>query len=128
MSLQQCACPYGLGSTVTSKPYIQVAGKQFAAHKLHQIAFLTFFMCAPSRQRVSVCVQTPNFNALSGVSLAAAFMSLSYSTIAFAGSLNVGQQPGVLSVCMCIAVDQLKHTCSFLQLIMCQCKCRMVRA
>lgn len=42
----------------------------------------------------AVLLQTPNFNALSGVSLAAAFMSLSYSTIAFAGSLNVGQQPG----------------------------------
>ena len=41
-------------------------------------------------------LQAPNFNSLSGVSLAAAFMSLSYSTIAFAGSLNVGKQPGEL--------------------------------
>lgn len=40
-------------------------------------------------------LQAPNFNSLSGVSLAAAFMSLSYSTIAFAGSINVGKQPGV---------------------------------
>lgn len=39
-------------------------------------------------------LQAPNFNSLSGVSLAAAFMSLSYSTIAFAGSINVGKQPG----------------------------------
>jgi len=38
-------------------------------------------------------LQAPNFNSLSGVSLAAAFMSLSYSTIAFAGSINVGRQP-----------------------------------
>ena len=40
-----------------------------------------------------LCLQAPNFNSLSGVSLAAAFMSLSYSTIAFAGSINVGKQP-----------------------------------
>ena len=39
--------------------------------------------------------QAPNFNSLSGVSLAAAFMSLAYSTIAFAGSINVGKQPGM---------------------------------
>lgn len=43
------------------------------------------------------CVQAPNFNSLSGVSLAAAFMSLAYSTIAFAGSINSGRQPGMLS-------------------------------
>ena len=42
------------------------------------------------------CVQAPNFNSLSGVSLAAAFMSLAYSTIAFAGSINSGRQPGML--------------------------------
>lgn len=40
-----------------------------------------------------IIIQAPNFNSLSGVSLAAAFMSLSYSTIAFAGSINVGRQP-----------------------------------
>jgi len=45
-------------------------------------------------------LQAPNFNSLSGVSLAAAFMSLSYSTIAFAGSINVGRQPGMFAYVM----------------------------
>ncbi|XP_021299686.1 lysine histidine transporter-like 6 isoform X1 [Herrania umbratica] len=35
--------------------------------------------------------QLPNFNSVAGVSLAAAIMSLSYSTIAWAGSLSHGQ-------------------------------------
>ncbi|KAL2529095.1 Lysine histidine transporter 1 [Forsythia ovata] len=37
----------------------------------------------------------PNFNAISGVSLAAAVMSLSYSTIAWGASVDKGVQPGV---------------------------------
>ncbi|KAL3526325.1 hypothetical protein ACH5RR_010981 [Cinchona calisaya] len=37
----------------------------------------------------------PNFNAISGVSLAAAVMSLSYSTIAWGASVKKGVQPGV---------------------------------
>ncbi|KAJ7970699.1 lysine histidine transporter 1 [Quillaja saponaria] len=37
----------------------------------------------------------PNFNSISGVSLAAAIMSLSYSTIAWAASANKGVQPDV---------------------------------
>lgn len=37
----------------------------------------------------------PNFNSISGVSLAAAVMSLSYSTIAWAASANKGVQPNV---------------------------------
>lgn len=36
--------------------------------------------------------QLPNFNAISGISLAAAVMSLSYSTIAWADTVNVGQR------------------------------------
>ncbi|KAL3691111.1 hypothetical protein R1sor_004762 [Riccia sorocarpa] len=39
--------------------------------------------------------QLPNFNAISGVSLAAAVMSLSYSTIAWAAPLHYGKMPGV---------------------------------
>jgi amino acid permease len=37
----------------------------------------------------------PNFNSISGVSLAAAVMSLSYSTIAWRASVNKGVQPNV---------------------------------
>ncbi|VFQ73507.1 unnamed protein product [Cuscuta campestris] len=37
----------------------------------------------------------PNFNSISGVSLAAAVMSLSYSTIAWGASVDKGVQPGV---------------------------------
>ncbi|MBA0556518.1 hypothetical protein Golob_026608 [Gossypium lobatum] len=37
----------------------------------------------------------PNFNSISGVSLAAAVMSLSYSTIAWAASIGKGVQPNV---------------------------------
>ncbi|KAF2316467.1 hypothetical protein GH714_041808 [Hevea brasiliensis] len=37
----------------------------------------------------------PNFNSISGVSLAAAVMSLSYSTIAWAASIHKGRQPDV---------------------------------
>ncbi|GJT49370.1 lysine histidine transporter 1-like protein [Tanacetum coccineum] len=37
----------------------------------------------------------PNFNSISGVSLAAAVMSLSYSTIAWAASLDKGVQPNI---------------------------------
>ncbi|KAL3510849.1 hypothetical protein ACH5RR_030250 [Cinchona calisaya] len=39
--------------------------------------------------------QLPNFNSVSGVSLAAAIMSLSYSTIAWVGSLSRGRVPNV---------------------------------
>ena len=40
------------------------------------------------------CMQCPNFNALSIISLLAAIMSLTYSTIAIGGSLAAGRQPG----------------------------------
>ncbi|KAJ3708176.1 hypothetical protein LUZ61_011881 [Rhynchospora tenuis] len=42
-----------------------------------------------------VLSQLPNFNSISGVSLAAAVMSLSYSTIAWAASVNKGKQSDV---------------------------------
>lgn len=42
-----------------------------------------------------VLSQLPNFNSMSGVSLAAAVMSLSYSTIAWATSIEKGRQPGI---------------------------------
>ncbi|KAH7664184.1 Amino acid/polyamine transporter 2 protein [Dioscorea alata] len=42
-----------------------------------------------------VLSQLPNFNSISGVSLAAAVMSLSYSTIAWGASVDKGKQPGV---------------------------------
>ncbi|KAL0905284.1 hypothetical protein M5K25_023693 [Dendrobium thyrsiflorum] len=42
-----------------------------------------------------VLSQLPNFNSISGVSLAAAVMSLSYSTIAWGASAHKGKQEGV---------------------------------
>ncbi|KAB2610096.1 lysine histidine transporter 1-like [Pyrus ussuriensis x Pyrus communis] len=42
-----------------------------------------------------VLAHLPNFNSISGVSLAAAVMSLSYSTIAWTASLHKGVQPDV---------------------------------
>ncbi|KAK6931467.1 Amino acid transporter, transmembrane domain [Dillenia turbinata] len=56
--------------------------------------------CTSFRQSYWICIfgsihfllaQLPNFNSVSGVSLAAAVMSLSYSTIAWVGSLTHGQ-------------------------------------
>ena len=40
--------------------------------------------------------QAPNFNALAGVSLLAAIMSLTYSTIGIGGSIATGRQPGTV--------------------------------
>ncbi|XP_074581733.1 lysine histidine transporter 2-like [Curcuma longa] len=42
-----------------------------------------------------VLAQLPNMNSISGISLAAAVMSLSYSTIAWVASAKKGQQPNV---------------------------------
>ncbi|KAH9792129.1 Lysine histidine transporter 1 [Citrus sinensis] len=42
-----------------------------------------------------VLAHLPNFNSISGVSLAAAVMSLSYSTIAWSASVHKGKQPNV---------------------------------
>ncbi|KAA8529196.1 hypothetical protein F0562_034005 [Nyssa sinensis] len=60
--------------------------------------------CTTVRQSYWICIfggihfflsQLPNFNSVSGVSLAAAIMSLSYSTIAWVGSLSHGQMENV---------------------------------
>ncbi|XAR65401.1 hypothetical protein NMG60_11009523 [Bertholletia excelsa] len=60
--------------------------------------------CTPIRQSYWICIfgglhfflsQLPNFNSVSGVSLAAAVMSLSYSTIAWVGCLSRGQVENV---------------------------------
>ncbi|GLT73086.1 hypothetical protein SLA2020_449680 [Shorea laevis] len=60
--------------------------------------------CTPLRQSYWILIfgslhfflsQLPNFNSVAGVSLAAAIMSLSYSTVAWAGSLAHGQVDNV---------------------------------
>ncbi|XP_051120585.1 lysine histidine transporter 1-like isoform X2 [Andrographis paniculata] len=68
------------------------------AHQLicpncHDIRLTYFIMIFASCH--FVLAHLPNFNAISGVSLAAAVMSLSYSTIAWAATLNKGIQPGI---------------------------------
>lgn len=55
---------------------------------------LTFFIMIFASAHF-VLSHLPNFNSISGVSLAAAVMSLSYSTIAWAASANKGVQPDV---------------------------------
>ncbi|EPS70921.1 hypothetical protein M569_03830, partial [Genlisea aurea] len=55
---------------------------------------LTFFIMIFASVHF-VLSHLPNFNSISGVSLAAAVMSLSYSTIAWAASADKGVQPGV---------------------------------
>jgi amino acid permease len=55
---------------------------------------LTFFIMIFASAHF-VLSHLPNFNAISGVSLAAAVMSLSYSTIAWAASAEKGVQPDV---------------------------------
>ncbi|KAJ0629909.1 putative amino acid transporter, transmembrane domain-containing protein [Helianthus annuus] len=55
---------------------------------------LTFFIMIYGSVHF-VLSHLPNFNSLSGISLAAAIMSLSYSTIAWGASLDKGVQPNV---------------------------------
>ncbi|GAV85761.1 Aa_trans domain-containing protein [Cephalotus follicularis] len=55
---------------------------------------LTYFIMIFSSVHF-VLSHLPNFNSIAGVSLAAAVMSLSYSTIAWAASLHKGVQPDV---------------------------------
>ncbi|CAI9777277.1 unnamed protein product [Fraxinus pennsylvanica] len=55
---------------------------------------LTYFIMIFASVQFVLC-HLPNFNAIYGVSLAAAVMSLSYSTIAWGASLNNGVQPHV---------------------------------
>ncbi|CAA7036352.1 unnamed protein product [Microthlaspi erraticum] len=67
---------------------------------LKQFVEITCSTCTPVRQSYWILAfggvhfllsQLPNFNSVAGVSLAAAIMSLSYSTIAWAGSLSHGR-------------------------------------
>ncbi|XP_047959017.1 lysine histidine transporter-like 6 [Salvia hispanica] len=60
--------------------------------------------CTPIRQSYWICIfgglhfflsQLPDFNSVSGVSLAAAIMSICYSSIAWVGSLTKGRAPDV---------------------------------
>ncbi|XP_078166355.1 lysine histidine transporter 1-like isoform X3 [Carex rostrata] len=55
---------------------------------------LTYFIAIFASAHL-VLSQLPNFNSISGVSLAAAVMSLSYSTIAWGASVDKGKQPEV---------------------------------
>ncbi|MFS8032235.1 putative amino acid transporter, transmembrane domain-containing protein [Helianthus anomalus] len=55
---------------------------------------LTFFIMIYGSVHF-VLSHLPNFNSLSGISLAAAIMSLSYSTIAWSAALDKGVQPNV---------------------------------
>lgn len=65
---------------------------------------LSCINCTKFRQSYWICIfgalhfflsQLPNFNSVSGVSLAAAIMSLSYSTIAWVGCIARGRTPKV---------------------------------
>ncbi|CAN6975982.1 unnamed protein product [Brassica rapa subsp. trilocularis] len=69
-----------------------------------QFVDITCSTCTPVRQSYWILAfggvhfllsQLPNFNSVAGVSLAAAVMSLSYSTIAWAGSISHGRLPDV---------------------------------
>lgn len=79
--------------------YMVTGGK--CLHKFMEIACAN---CTPIRQSYWITIfgasqfflsQLPNINSVSGISLAAAIMSLSYSTIAWVGSLSRGRVPNV---------------------------------
>ncbi|XP_074310590.1 lysine histidine transporter 1-like [Silene latifolia] len=83
--------------------YMVTGGKSL--HKFHEIVCankkckndnikLTYFIMIFASVHF-VLSHLPNFNSIAGVSLAAAVMSLSYSTIAWATSLHKGVQPDV---------------------------------
>ncbi|KAI7730757.1 hypothetical protein M8C21_017502 [Ambrosia artemisiifolia] len=82
--------------------YMVTGGKSL--HKFHSLVCnenesckdikLTFFIMIYGSVHF-VLSHLPNFNSLSGISLAAAIMSLSYSTIAWSASLDKGVQPDV---------------------------------
>ncbi|KAJ6902943.1 hypothetical protein NC651_020431 [Populus alba x Populus x berolinensis] len=83
--------------------YMVTGGKS-----LKKFMEMTCASCTPIRQSYWILIfggihfflsQLPNFNSVAGVSLAAAVMSLSYSTIAWAGSLAHGQIDNV-SYCL----------------------------
>ncbi|KAG8637713.1 hypothetical protein MANES_15G157000v8 [Manihot esculenta] len=79
--------------------YMVTGGKSLK--KFHDLVCST---CKPIKQTYFIMIfasvhfvlsHLPNFNSISGVSLAAAVMSLSYSTIAWTASVHKGVQPDV---------------------------------
>ncbi|KAJ6298722.1 hypothetical protein OIU76_019807, partial [Salix suchowensis] len=79
--------------------YMVTGGKSLK--KFHDIVCSS---CKPIKQTYFIMIfasvhfvlsHLPNFNSISGVSLAAAVMSLSYSTIAWSASIDKGVQPDV---------------------------------
>ncbi|THG04636.1 hypothetical protein TEA_022052 [Camellia sinensis var. sinensis] len=91
---QQLVCEVGVDIV-----YMVTGGKSLK--KFHDLVCkdcqnirLTFFIMIFASVHF-VLSHLPNFNSISGVSLAAAVMSLSYSTIAWAASLHKGVQPNV---------------------------------
>ncbi|XP_052197765.1 lysine histidine transporter 1-like [Diospyros lotus] len=80
--------------------YMVTGGKSL--HKFHELVCnkpckdikLTYFIMIFASVHF-VLSHLPNFNSISGVSLAAAVMSLSYSTIAWTASVHKGVQPDV---------------------------------
>ncbi|KAJ8446877.1 hypothetical protein Cgig2_016187 [Carnegiea gigantea] len=81
--------------------YMVTGGKSL--QKVHEVA-CTNKHCKPIKTTYFIMIfasvhfvlsHLPNFNSISGVSLAAAVMSLSYSTIAWAASVGKGVQPDV---------------------------------
>ncbi|KAF7135088.1 hypothetical protein RHSIM_Rhsim08G0045800 [Rhododendron simsii] len=73
------------GKSLQKFHYLVTDGKDFK---------LTYFIAIFASAHF-VLSHLPNFNAISGVSLAAAVMSLSYSTVAWAASAKKGVQPDV---------------------------------
>ncbi|PQM40129.1 lysine histidine transporter 1-like isoform X1 [Prunus yedoensis var. nudiflora] len=91
---QQLICEVGVDIV-----YMVTGGKSL--QKIHNIARkdkdpikLTYFIMIFASAHF-VLAHLPNFNSISGVSLAAAVMSLSYSTIAWTASVHKGVQPDV---------------------------------
>ncbi|BBH00502.1 lysine histidine transporter 1 [Prunus dulcis] len=91
---QQLICEVGVDIV-----YMVTGGKSL--QKIHKIARkdkdpikLTYFIMIFASAHF-VLAHLPNFNSISGVSLAAAVMSLSYSTIAWTASVHKGVQPDV---------------------------------
>ncbi|KAH7847411.1 hypothetical protein Vadar_025767 [Vaccinium darrowii] len=92
---QQLICEVGVDIV-----YMVTGGKSL--QKFHELVCtknckeikLTFFIMIFASAHF-VLSHLPNFNSISGVSLAAAVMSLSYSTIAWTASIHKGVQPDV---------------------------------
>ncbi|XP_021843282.1 lysine histidine transporter 2 isoform X1 [Spinacia oleracea] len=82
--------------------YMVTGGRSL--QKVHDIICANKTSCAPMKTTYFIMIfssvhfvlsHLPNLNSIAGVSLAAAVMSLSYSTIAWAASLGKGVQPQV---------------------------------